>query len=130
MTTPPTRKAPEVKTPNKSTVPKIRGFNEITPFLHEVSKIVSEECSKHESPQDFDWYTTWTSWNVPSMFTKKSMNYIVQRICPEVKYPHRTIRTIVNKITTAISPILTYIEIVNLSDTSVKWEIDSFKSVV
>ena len=40
---------------------KIRGYGAIKPFLHEVNKIVKEECAKHESLEELPWYTKWKS---------------------------------------------------------------------
>ena len=44
----------------QTSVKKIRGYDALKPFLREVNKIVSEECSKHESVNGLSWYTQWS----------------------------------------------------------------------
>ena len=38
---------------------KIRGLDEIAPFLHKVNKIVADECAKHATLEALPWYSTW-----------------------------------------------------------------------
>ena len=110
-----------------------RGLDEIAPFLHQVQKIVSEECAKHETVSTIPWYKTWESWMQQNLLNKTSMNSITAIIVPELFYNQRTIKTVVEKCLDEIHPIRTYIDITHLSDKSVTWvsriEVDSFHSV-
>ena len=44
---------------NYTILGKIRGYDEIAPFLHKVNKIVAEECAKHTALDALPWYPTW-----------------------------------------------------------------------
>ena len=39
--------------------PKIRGYDKLAPFLHEVNKIVAEDCAKQANLDDLPWYSIW-----------------------------------------------------------------------
>ena len=110
-----------------------RGLDEILPFLHQIQKIVTEECSKHKSAETIPWYKTWESWNQQNLLLKKSMNSVTSIIVPDLIYKERTIKAVVEKCIKEISPIAAYIEITHLTDKSVTWvpriDIDSFQSV-
>ena len=45
--------------PNRNPSGKKRGYDELKPFLHEVNKIVAEECVEHMNVNDIPWYATW-----------------------------------------------------------------------
>ena len=112
---------------------KNRGYDELAPFLHEVEKIVGEECGKHANFKDFPWYSTWERWNEQNIMTKTARNYIGRIVCPELKYKEQTIENVVNRIVSDITPVSRYIQISHISDTSVIWEslieVDSFRSL-
>ena len=59
----------------KST-PRVRGLDEITPFLRQIGKIVTEESQQHDSIDNMPWYNTWQSWIEMDLLTKTSMNSI------------------------------------------------------
>ena len=105
------------KTPHVQS--KIRGYDEIAPFLHEVNKIVAEECANHTSLEAIPWYPTWEKWNDKHLMSSPSINDIGKIICPELKYKERTIIQIVQRITKAITPVSKYIQVTHVSDTSV-----------
>ena len=117
----------------QTSVRKIRGYDALKPFLREVNKIVSEECSKHESVTGLSWFTQWSKWNEKSIFTVTSINTIGKIVCPELKYNERTVKQITNRIMSDITPLSAYLTISYCSDTSVKWdsiiEVGSFKSL-
>ena len=110
-----------------------RGLDEIAPFLHQVQKIVAEECAKHETVETIPWYKTWDSWMQQNLLNKTSMNSVTAIIVPELFYNQRTIKSVVEKYLDEIHPISTYIDITHLSDKSVtrvsQIEVDSFHSV-
>ena len=131
-----TSQRPQVKTKHGKRTPsikKIRGYDAIKPFLHEVNKIVQEECAKHESFDELPWYSTWKRWDKKALFDSTTINVIGKIVCPELKYTERTIGKSTERIISDIPPVSSYIQINELSDTSVKWEslieIDSFKSL-
>jgi len=135
-TGPPTRPQPGHASRNpvlQTSVRKIRGYDALKPFLREVNKIVSEECSKHESVTGLSWFTQWSKWNEKSLFTVTSINTIGKIVCPELKYNERTVKQITNRIMSDITPLSAYLTISYCSDTSVKWdsiiEVGSYKSV-
>ena len=66
--------------------PRVRGLDEIKPFLKQIGKIVTEECQKYDTPNDLKWYTTWESWNTQELLEKTSMNSITNIICPDLFY--------------------------------------------
>ena len=98
-----------------------RGLDEIGPFLHQVQKIVTEECAKFDTVKTIPWYKTWESWMQQNLFNKTSMNSVTAIIVPELFYNQRTIKSVVEKCLDEIHPILTYIDITHLSDKSVTW---------
>ena len=106
------RKPPTMKRRN-------RGLDEISPFLHRVDKIVTEEGTKHTSVNTMPWYTTWQTWKSMDLFNKISMNLITTVICPDIHYNQRTINIVVERCVRDITPIDTYISITHLSDKSV-----------
>ena len=110
-----------------------RGLDEIRPFLHQVNKIDSEECSKHETADTIPWYKTWESWMQQNLLLKTSMNSVTAIIVPDLFYNQRTIKAVVEKCIDEIHPITTYIDITHLTDKSVTWvprvDIDSFQNV-
>jgi len=120
------RKLPTTKRRN-------RGLDEISPFLHRVDKIVTEEGAKHTSVDTMPWYTTWQTWKSMDLFNKISMNSITTVICPDIHYNQRTIKIVVERCVRDITPIGTYISITHLSDKSVIWssriDVASFKSI-
>ena len=117
---------------NRPTPGKIRGLDEIAPFLHEVNKIVAEECA-NKSLEALPWYPIWERWNDKRLMRSPSINEIGKIICPDLSYNERTIQAIVKRITTDITPVTKYIQVSHVSDTSVIWEskieIDSFRSL-
>ena len=130
---------PAVRDPNVVPPPvqdssqrKVRGYDEIAPFLHEVQKIVDEECAQHP-PHELPWYPIWQQWSDKHLMLSPSINDIGKIICPELKYKERTIIQIVKRITTDITPVANYIQVTHVSDTSVVWdsliEVVSFKSL-
>ena len=122
-----------VSTQNPKSSRRTRGLDEIAPFLHQVNKIVSEECAKHETVDHIPWYNTWDSWMQQNLLRKTSMNSITSIIVPDLFYNERTIKAIVERCIDEIHPITSYIDITHLTDKSVKWvprvDIASFKSV-
>ena len=112
--------------PNKHT----RGLDEIAPFLHQVEKIVTEECAKFETVHTIPWYKTWESWMNQNLLKKTSMNSVTTIIVPDLLYNQRTIKAVVERCLKEIHPINSYIDITHLTDKSVTWtpkvEIDSF----
>ena len=112
---------------------KIRGYDAIKPFLHEVNKIVKEECAKHESVADLPWYSVWKTWDDKELFESKTINVIGRILCPELTYKERTVKNLAQRIISDITPLSSYIQVNEISDTSVKWEtlveVNSFKSV-
>ena len=78
------------KARQKSPSKKIRGYDALKPFLHEVNKIVSKECARHESMEGLSWYKTWEKWNAKDLFTSTSINVIGKIVCPELKYNEQT----------------------------------------
>ena len=48
---------------NHTTPGKIRGYDKIASFLHEVNNIVAEECANHTPLEALPWYPTWEQWN-------------------------------------------------------------------
>ena len=105
----------------KST-PRVRGLDEINPFLHQIGKIVSEEIQKHDETSRLKWFTTWESWISQDLLTAKSMNTITNIICPDLHYNQRTIKTVVTRCIERIPPIESYIDITHLTDKSVTWK--------
>lgn len=59
---------------------RTRGLDEISPFLHQIQKIVSDECSNHESVETIPWYKTWESWMQHNLLIKTSMNAVTSII--------------------------------------------------
>ena len=112
---------------------KIREYNAIKPFLHEVNKIVKEECAKHKSVEDFPWYSIWKTWDKKDLFEFTTINVIGRIVCPELRYKERTIKNLAQRILSDITPVSSYIQVNELSDTSIRWEslvkVDSFKSL-
>ena len=110
-----------------------RGLDEISPFLHQVQKIVSEECTKHETVETTPWYKTCESWMQWNLLLKISMNSVTVIIVPDSFYNQRTVKVVVEKCIDDIHPITTYIEITHLTNKSVTWvprvDIDSFQTV-
>jgi len=136
MTTPTERtKTPEVQTQRIKGTPKKknRGYDGIAPFLHEVNKIVAEECKKHGTLDDLPWYIVWKGWKDKHLFNKTALNYIGKIICPELKYTARKVKTIVERIILDITPVSSYIKIRAITDNSVEWEslqeVDSLTSM-
>ena len=62
------------------TSPRLRGLDEIKPFLRQVEKIVTEECPKHDKAQTFPWYKTWESWSSKKLLEMKSWNTLTDII--------------------------------------------------
>ena len=117
----PPPKPPPMKSSTKprkpmSTKRRNRGLDEITPFLHQVDKIVTEEGAKHTSVDTMPWYTTWQNWKSMDLFKKTSMNSITTVIIPDVHYNQRTIKTVVERCVRDITPI----DITHISDKSVR----------
>ena len=112
---------------------RTRGLDEIAPFLHQVQKIVAEECAKHETIKTISWYKTWESWMQQNVLNETSMNSVTAIIVPELFYNQQTIKSVVEKYLDEIHPISTYTDITRLSDKLVTWvswiEVDSFHSV-
>ena len=115
------------------TTGKNRGYDELAPFLHEVNKIVAEECATHDNLDDLPWYATWEKWNDQHLLRCTAINVIGKIICPDLKYTERTIKQVILKIVSEITPVSRYIQVNHISDTSVQWEslveVDSFKSM-
>ena len=118
---------------NRNTPRKVRGYDEIAPFLHEVNKTVAEECANQTKVEALPWYSKWEQWNDKHLMRSPSINEIGKIICPDLKYNERTVEKIVERITTDITPVSNYIHIRHVSDTSVQWdsliEVDSFRSL-
>ena len=112
---------------------RTRELDEIAPFLHQVEKIVSEECAKHKTVANIPWYKTWESWMDQNLLLKTSMNSVPTIIVPDLFYNERTIKAIVERCIDEIHPITSYIDITHLTDKSVSWiprvDIGSFQSV-
>ena len=104
---------------NTKVTPRVRGLDEIKPFLKHVGKIVTEESQTYATTDDMPWYKTWESWINQDLLNAKSMNSISDIICPDLFYNQRTIKAVVNRCIEQIPPIETYIEITHLSDKSV-----------
>ena len=114
--------------------PRVRGLDEIKPFLKQVGKIITIESQKYDTTDSLSWYKTWESWDKQDILTRTSMNSITNIICPDLFYNQRTIKAVVNRCLEKIPPIESYIDITHLSDKSVEWtsrvgDIASFKSI-
>ena len=118
---------------NPVTTGKNRGYDELAPFLHEISKIVAKECASHTNLDDLPWYATWEEWNDKHLMRKTALNVIGQIVCPELKYIERTVENVIKRIVLDITPVSKYIQVNNISDTPVQWEsiveVDSFRSL-
>ena len=118
---------------NPATTGKNRGYDELAPFLHEVNKIVAEECALHTNFETLPWYATWEKWNDQHFMRFTAINNIGIIVCPELKYIERTVENVIKRIVSDITPVSRYIQINHISDTSVQWEslieVDSFKSL-
>ena len=119
---------------NSKMPPRVRGLDEIKPFLKQVGKIITEESQKYDTTDSLSWYKTWESWDKQDILTRTSMNSITNIICPDLFYNQRTIKAVVNRCLEKIPPIESYIDITHLSDKSVEWtsrvgDIASFKSI-
>ena len=119
--------------PHANPTGKNRGYDELAPFLHEVNKIVAEECAIHANPGDLPWYAIWEKWNDLHLLRCTAINAIGKIVCPDLKYTERTIKQVISKIMSAIPPVSRYIQVNHLSDTSVQWEslieVDNFRSM-
>ena len=118
---------------NPTTTGKNRGYDELAPFLHEINKIVAEECAIHTNLNEIPWYATWEKWIDQHLMRKTALNVIGQIVCPELKYIERTVENVIKRIVLDIPPVSKYIRITHISDTSVQWdsliEVDSFRSM-
>ena len=110
-----------------------RGLDKISPFLHEVNKIITEQGFKHTTVDTMPWYTAWKSWKFKDLFKKTSKNSITTDICPDLHYNQRTIKFVVEGYVEQIMPIQKYISITHLFDKSAVWtsqvKLASFESV-
>ena len=48
---------------NTKSTPRVRGLDEIKPFLKQVGKIVTKKSQKWDSTDDMPWYNTSESWD-------------------------------------------------------------------
>ena len=112
---------------------KIRGYDAIKLFLHKVNTTIKEECAKHESLDNLPWYSKWKTWDKQELFESTSINVIGKNVCPDLRYNKRTLQQLIQQILLDITPVSSYIQVNELSDTSVKWEslieVDSFRSL-
>ena len=99
-----------------NTTGKNRGYDELAPFLHEVNKIVAEECATHENLEDLPWYATYEKWNDQHLLRCTAINVIGKIVCPDLKYTERTIKQVITKIVFNITPVSQYIQVNHLSD--------------
>ena len=106
---------------NTKSTPRVRGLDEIKPFLKQVGKIVTEESQKWDSTDEMPWYNTWESWDTLGLLEKTSMNSITNIICPDLLFNDRTIKAVVTRCIGKIPPIKAYIQVTHLSDKLVTW---------
>ena len=64
---------------------KRRGYYELVHFIHEVSKIVADECVNYANLDDLPWYSTWKKWMEKQLLRNKTINGIASVICLELK---------------------------------------------
>ena len=118
---------------NLVTTGKNRGYDELAPFLHEIDKIVAEECAEHTNLNELPWYATWEKWSDQHLMRKTTLNVIGQIVCPKLKYIERTVANVIKRIVLGITPVSKYIQVTHILDTSVQWdsliEVDSFRSL-
>lgn len=88
------------------------------PFLQEVNKIVVE-CANHTYFNDIPWYSAWEKWTDKRLFRTESIKKVGTFICPNLKYNDRTIKLMIKRIVSKITPGNESLKINNLSDTSI-----------
>ena len=96
---------------NPATTGKNRGYDELAPFLHEVNKIVAEECALHTNFEELPWYATWEKWNDKLFMTYTAINKIGAIVCPQFKYNERTVQNVIKTILSEITPVSRYIPV-------------------
>lgn len=73
------------------------GHDGFQSFLHEVNKIVAEECTKHGTLYDLPWCKSWEDWKAKQLFNNTALNYKGRIIRSELKYNGRNVKSIAKR---------------------------------